>query len=127
MNIMNVLLVANNICWGVTKLKRRWVQEGVGRGVQLQRYFPFFYAGNHDWTIRPRTIRPRTIRPGNYSRNIYIADKSVKFSRDVHFGLLIKKKMALREIQTLSLAGAIKRGRKGGGEEYIVCKQLSIQ
>ena len=29
---------------------------------------------------------------GNFGRNIYFADKSVKFFRDVRFGLLIKKK-----------------------------------
>ena len=49
--------------------------------------------------------------------NIYIADKSVKFCRDVRFGLLIKKNMAPREIQTLTLAGAIKRRRVKFGKQ----------
>ena len=48
--------------------------------------------------------------------NIYIADKSIKFCRDVHFGLFINKKsMALRDIQILTLDGAIKlKGGRGG-------------
>ena len=63
---------------------------------------------------------------GIVGRNISMADKSVKFCRDVRFGLLIQKKnIAPREIQILTLAGAIKRGRKGG--KYIEHMQLFIQ
>ena len=37
-------------------------------------------------------------------------------------GYLLRKNMAAREIQTLTLAGAMERVRKGGGdgEEYII-------
>ena len=55
-----------------------------------------------------------TDSPGNYGRNIYIADKSVKSCRDLGFGLLLRKNMAPREIQNPTLAGAKKKGGREG-------------
>ena len=41
--------------------------------------------------------------------------KVSNFAEMFVLGCLLRKNMAPREIQTLTLAGAMKRGRKGGG------------
>ena len=49
------------------------------------------------------------------------------YAEMLDLGYLLRKNMALRLIQILTLAGAIKIGRKGGGMEYIEHLQLFVQ